>query len=103
MLGGTGVVGVATSPRGVCCQSVLLGLALSLLLASCFTPEPIPTLVSETVAPPLALGAPIQGPRGPGSRRAQEPSPAPPEPTRSPLWSTPSTRTTIGTARIPMG
>jgi len=55
-------VGVATSPRGVCCQSVLLGLALSLLLASCFTPEPIPTLVSETVAPPLVLGdLPLSG------------------------------------------
>src|SRR3990170_6813597 len=38
--------------RGVFPRPVLLGLALSLLLASCFTPEPIPTLVGETVAPP---------------------------------------------------
>src|SRR3989304_3548709 len=61
LLGG-GPAGVAMPLRGVFPRPVLLGLALSLLLASCFTPEPIPTLVGETVAPPLVLGdVPLSG------------------------------------------
>ncbi|MEW6566690.1 MAG: hypothetical protein AB1449_00695 [Chloroflexota bacterium] len=50
------------SSTRVSLQTALVGIGLSLLLGSCFTPSPIPTLISETIAPPLVLGTlPVSG------------------------------------------